>query len=217
VKLGDLILSPAYMSLFITFEGCEGCGKSTQSRALKNRLARLSQPVLLIHEPGGTRLGTRISYLLKWAKDVSISPVAELLLFNASRAHLVETVIKPALNEGKIVICDRFTDSTLAYQGYGRGLELSMVKSVCETATQGLKPDLTILLDVPVSEGLRRKTAMGSHDRFEQTDRSFHQRVRDGYLTMAEEGPGRWLIVDGTQARTKIKEIIWQRVSQLLG
>src|SRR5512136_2519529 len=119
------------MAFFITFEGCEGCGKSTQSRALKKRLSRLGRPVLFIHEPGGTRLGTRISYLLKWAKNVSISPVAELLLFNASRAHLVDTVIKPAIGEGKFVICDRFTDSTLAYQGYGRGLELELVRSVC--------------------------------------------------------------------------------------
>ncbi len=205
------------MSLFITFEGCEGCGKSTQSRALKNRLTKLSIPVLLIHEPGGTRLGTRISYLLKWAKDILISPVAELLLFNASRAHLVETVIKPALDEGKMVICDRFTDSTVAYQGYGRGLDLKLVKSVCETATRGLKPDLTIFLDIPVDEGLRRKTAMGSHDRFEQTDATFHQRVREGYLKMAKEEPARWLVVDGTQSKKTIKENIWQRISQLLG
>lgn len=204
------------MSLFITFEGCEGCGKSTQSRALKNRLTKLSQPVLLIHEPGGTRLGTRISYLLKWAKDVSISPVAELLLFNASRAHLVEAVIKPALSEGKVVICDRFTDSTVAYQGYGRGIDLSIVKSVCEKATQGLSPDLTILLDIPVGEGLRRKTVMGNHDRFEQTEASFHQRIREGYLKMAKDEPTRWLIVDGTQSKAKIKDIIWQRVSQIL-
>jgi dTMP kinase len=204
------------MALFITFEGCEGCGKSTQSRALKNRLSRLGLSVLFLHEPGGTILGNRISYLLKWAKNVSISPVAELLLFNASRAHLVETVIKPALIEGKVVVCDRFTDSTLAYQGYGRGLDLSMVKSVCDTATQGLKPDLTVFLDVPVDEGLRRKKEVSNQDRFEQIDLVFHRRVREGYLKMAGEEPARWLVIDGTQSRKEIQEIIWQKVSRLI-
>jgi dTMP kinase len=204
------------MSLFITFEGGEGCGKSTQSRMLHQRLTKLALPVMLIHEPGGTRLGTRISYLLKWAKDVSISPVAELLLFNASRAHLVDTVIKPAMGEGKFVICDRFTDSTLAYQGYGRGLELELVRSVCDIGARGLKPDLTIFLDVPVEEGLQRKHRMGNQDRFEQIDVAFHQRIRQGYLTMVQAEPQRWLVIDGTQSKDRIREIIWQHVSRLL-
>lgn len=205
------------MSLFITFEGGEGCGKSTQTRILRNRLNKLALPVLLIHEPGGTKLGNRISYLLKWAKNVSISPVAELLLFNASRAHLVDTVIKPALKEDKIVICDRFSDSTLAYQGYGRGLDLDLVKGVCETGERGLKPDLTIFLDVPVEEGLRRKHAMSSQDRFEQTEIDFHRRVRNGYLKMAKEEPRRWIVIDGTQTKAQIREIVWEKVSRLLG
>jgi dTMP kinase len=179
-------------------------------------LSRLGRPILFIHEPGGTMLGNRIGYLLKWAKNVSISPVAELLLFNASRAHLVEIVIKPALADGKVVVCDRFTDSTLAYQGYGRGLDLSLVKSVCDTATQGLKPDLTVFLDVPVDEGLRRKKAVSSQDRFEQTDLAFHRRVHEGYLKMAAEEPARWLVIDGTQSKKEIQEIIWQKVSRLL-
>jgi len=204
------------MSMFITFEGGEGCGKSTQTRMLRNRLDKLVMPVLLIHEPGGTKLGSRISYLLKWAKNVSISPVAELLLFNASRAHLVDSVIKPALKEGRVVICDRFSDSTLAYQGYGRGLDMQLVKSVCETGTRGLKPDLTIFLDVPVEEGLRRKHAAGSQDRFEQTELDFHRRVRSGYLKMAVEEPQRWVVIDGTQTKDHIREIVWMNISRLL-
>ena len=204
------------MSLFITFEGGEGCGKSTQTRMLRNRLNKLALPVLLIHEPGGTKLGTRISYLLKWAKNVSISPVAELLLFNASRAHLVDTVIRPALQEGKIIICDRFADSTMAYQGYGRNLDMQLVKSVCETGTRGLKPDLTIFLDVPVEEGLRRKHAVSSQDRFEQTELDFHRRVRDGYLQMAKEEPQRWVVIEGTKTKENIREIIWGKVNRML-
>jgi dTMP kinase len=183
---------------------------------LRNRLNKLALPVLLIHEPGGTKLGTRISYLLKWAKNVSISPVAELLLFNASRAHLVDTVIRPALQEGKIIICDRFADSTMAYQGYGRNLDMQLVKSVCETGTRGLKPDLTIFLDVPVEEGLRRKHAVSSQDRFEQTELDFHRRVRDGYLQMAKEEPQRWVVIEGTKTKETIREIIWGKVNRML-
>lgn len=205
------------MSLFITFEGGEGCGKSTQTRMLRNRLNKLAIPVMLIHEPGGTKLGTRISYLLKWAKNVAISPVAELLLFNASRAQLVDTVIKPALKVNQIVICDRFADSTLAYQGYGRELDLYLVKAVSETGTRGLKPDLTIFLDVPVEEGLRRKHAVSSQDRFEQTELDFHRRVRNGYLKMAKEEPQRWIIIDGTQTKSHIREMVWERTCRLLG
>ncbi len=205
------------MSLFITFEGCDGCGKSTQSLALKRRLQKIARTVMLLHEPGGTRLGNRISYLLKWTKNVSISPTAELLLFNASRANLVDEVIVPALHAGRIVICDRFADSTIAYQGYGRSLDITFVKSTCAVATRGLRPDLTILLDVPVQEGLKRKAGTGNNDRFEQTDLAFHQRVRQGYLAMAQEEPGRWFVVDATQPRERTREIIWQKVSSLLG
>jgi dTMP kinase len=204
------------MGLFITLEGCEGCGKSTQSRSLQRRLAALSLPVTLVHEPGGTGLGKRVAYLLKWAKNVPISPRAELLLFNASRANLVDQVIGPALAQGHMVICDRFTDSTIAYQGHGRGLDLNTVKSVCHTATGGLRPDLTVLLDVPVEEGLRRKAARGEHDRFEQTDVSFHSRVQTAYRNMAAEEPWRWLIIEGTLPRNEIRQSIWDRVSQLL-
>ncbi len=200
------------MSLFVTFEGCEGCGKSTQAKLLAKKLGELSKPALLLHEPGGTEMGDRVRYILKWAKRVSISPMAELLLFNASRANLVDEVIRPALKQGKTVICDRFVDSTIAYQGYGRGIDIGIVTSACGMATQGLKPALSILLDIPVDEGLRRKAAKADLDRFEQTDSSFHRRVREGYLRMAREEPDRWLVIDGTKTRAEIKRIIWKRV-----
>ncbi len=202
--------------LFITFEGVEGCGKSTQSRLLQRKLTALALPALLVHEPGGTKLGERVSFLLKWARKVPISPLAELLLFNASRANLVDLMIRPALGQGGIVLCDRFTDSTIAYQGYGRGLDLAAVKSACGAATRGLKPDLTVLLEVPVDEGLRRKAARGEHDRFERTNFAFHQRVSAAYRSMTEEEPGRWLIVDGTLPKPDVRRIVWNRVSQLL-
>src|SRR3990172_8289901 len=155
------------MSLFITFEGEEGSGKTVQTRALYRRLTRLAIPALLTHEPGGTAAGERIARLVKWAHDAGISSLTELLLFDASRAQLVEEVIQPALKSGKVVICDRYADSTIAYQGYGRGLDLDMVRAVNATATRGLKPDLTILLDIPFEAGLARK-ADRKHDRFEQ-------------------------------------------------
>ena len=203
------------MALFITFEGGEGSGKSVQARALYRRLSQLAIPALLTHEPGGTPFGNKIGRWLKWAKNTDISPLTELLLFNASRAQLVSEVIRPNLKNGMVVICDRYADSTTAYQSYGRGLDLEMVKAINNTATQGLKPDLTVLLDIPVEEGLARKRVK-KQDRFEQEEIAFHQRVREGYLKLAANDPQRWLVVDATQSKEKIEEIIWQRVSQLL-
>ena len=203
------------MSLFITFEGGEGCGKSVQARVLYRRLSELAIPVVLTHEPGGTSLGKKLARWLKWAQDTGISPLAELLLFNTCRTQLVDEVIRPNLEKGKVVISDRYADSTTAYQSYGRGLALEMVKAINNTATQGLKPDLTVLLDIPVEAGLARKTK-GRPDRFEREDIAFHQRVREGYLKLAANDPQRWLIVDASQSKVKISEIIWRRVSQLL-
>ena len=203
------------MSLFITFEGGEGSGKSVQARALYRRLSKLAIPVVLTHEPGVTPLGKKIARWLKWGQAIDISPMAELLLFNASRAQLVGEVIKPDLESGKVVICDRFADSTTAYQGYGRGLDLTLVKSVNNAAVQGLKPDLTIFLDLPVEAGLARKRGT-KQDRFERENIAFHRKVREGYLKLAEAEPGRWLVVDAAQSREKIARIIWQKVSQLL-
>ncbi len=203
------------MALFITFEGGEGSGKSVQARSLYRRLSRLAIPALLTQEPGGTSLGRKLARLLKRTQDIGISPLTELLMFNASRAQLIEEVIQSNLEGGKVVICDRYADSTIAYQSYGRGLDLEMVKAINNTATRGLKPGLTVLLDIPAEEGLARKGAK-RRDRFEQEDIAFHQRVREGYLKMAANEPERWLVVDGRQSKAKIREIIWRRVSQLL-
>ncbi len=203
------------MALFITFEGGEGSGKSVQATALYRRLKRRAMPVLVAHEPGSTPLGRKIAYLLKWAENMEISPLAELLLFNASRAQLVREVIQPRLAQGTLVICDRYADSTTVYQGYGRGLDLATVREVNRLGTLGLMPDLTVLLDIPAEEGLSRKKGK-SRDRYEQEDIAFHRRVRDGYLRLAEEEPERWLVVDATQPKAKIAGIIWQRVSQML-
>ena len=201
------------MTLFITFEGGEGCGKSTQSKALHKKLTRRGIPAVLTHEPGGTPLSKKIRRLLKHDNDTRISPLAELLLFNAARAQLIAEVIRPALDKGEVVICDRYADSTTVYQGYGRGLDLEMVKTINNNATQGLKPDLTILLDIAAEDGLARKK---QQDRFEQEDIAFHQRVREGYLKLTQEEPRRWLVIDAAKAEKEIAEAIWQRVNQLL-
>lgn len=203
------------MAIFITFEGGEGSGKSVQAKALFRRLSDLAVPVLLTHEPGGTPFGEKLGHWLKWARDAYISPLTELMLFNASRAQLVAEVIEPNLKSGKAVISDRYADSTTVYQGYGRELDLAMVKATNKAATQGLKPDLTILLDIPVEEGLARKMTR-KQDRFEQETAIFHQRVREGYLELAAAGPRRWLVVDATQSKQQIADIIWQRVSRLI-
>jgi dTMP kinase len=203
------------MSLFITFEGGEGGGKSVQARALNRSLSRLDVPVLLTHEPGGTPFGKRIGRWLKWVPNVKISPLTELMLFNAARAQSVAEVIKPALASGKVVISDRYADSTTVYQGYGRDLDLAMVKAVNRSATQGLVPDLTVLLDAPVETCFARKGEC-KLDRFEQEAEAFHNRVREGYLKLASDEPKRWLVVDASQSKARIAEIIWQRVSQLL-
>ncbi|MGD0779832.1 MAG: dTMP kinase [Dehalococcoidales bacterium] len=203
------------MSLFITFEGGEGCGKSTQSKLLYRRLQKLAMPSLLIHEPGITALGKKVTRLLKWSQEINISPLAELLLFNVSRTQLVTEVIKPNLKKGTLVICDRYADSTTAYQGYGRGLDLVTVKAANNIGTQGLSPDLTILLDMPVEKGFERNKEKKT-DRFEAENLSFHRRVREGYLRLAKAEPKRWLVIDALKSKDEIADIIWQRVSKIL-
>ncbi len=203
------------MSLFITFEGGEGSGKSLQTRTLYRELCHLSISAILIHEPGCTRIGERLSRLLKWSRTAEISPISELMLFNAARAQLVTEVINPALKKGQIVICDRFTDSTIAYQGYGRRLDIGMVANINKSATGGLAPDLTILLDVPVKDGLARKR-VSEFNRFEKEEIAFHNRVRQGYLHLAAEEPDRFLVVDALLKKQKIMHIIWDRVTKLI-
>jgi dTMP kinase len=202
------------LGLFIAFEGGEGCGKSTQSRLLLKKLEQQNIPAVLTHEPGGTALGNELRKALKRKRGSSISPRAELFLVAASRAQLMAEVIRPALEEGRIVICDRFTYSTLVYQGYGRGLELSFVETVNNIATQNLKPNLTILLDISPDQGLARKRSL--RDRFELEDLSFHRRVREGYLKMVAAESERWLVIDASLPKEKVAGIIWDRVSKLL-
>ncbi len=202
--------------MFITFEGGEGSGKSSQARALYRRLVKLDIPAVLTHEPGGTSFGNRMGRWLKWSQGQEIPPLVELLMFNASRAALVNGVVRPALERGEIVICDRYTDSTIAYQGYGRGLGLETVNKVNEIATDGLKPDLTVLLDAPVEIGFTRKSK-ARHDRFEQERLDFHQRVRQGYIKLADREPSRWLVLDATLSKRELSRLVWAEVEKLLG
>lgn len=202
-------------AIFITLEGCEGSGKSSQAKILAARLKHEGYEVILTREPGGTQLGEEVSNILKWSKPGAINPISELLLFNASRAELVNQVIKPALGDGKIVICDRYTDSSLVYQGLGRGLPKEMIRQANEIAVQGLVPDLTILLDIPVEKGRERKRHDAA-DRFEQESLEFHCRIRDAYLKLAEAEPERWRIVNGDASKEEISEVIWSHIKDNL-
>jgi len=201
------------MKLFITFEGGEGCGKSLQSKNLYHKLTKSALTAILIYEPGGTPLGEKIRYLLKKSCDIPVSSLTELLLFNASRSQIVSDVILPALKEEKIVICDRFTDSTLAYQSFARGLDINTVEQVNGIACQGLTPDITFLLDAPPEVGLARKRA-GANDRFEQENKDFHCKVREGFLRLAKKDPRRWVIIDATLPVNAIGDVIWKRVER---
>jgi dTMP kinase len=203
------------LALFIVFEGGEGCGKSTQTRALYRRLSRDGFRAVLTREPGGTRLGEKVRHHLKWTDETRISPLAELFLIATARAQLVSEIIRPELERGKTVICDRFTPSTLAYQGYGRGLDLDALRDVNDIATDGLFPDLIVLLDIPVEAGLSRKKSK-ERDRFESESLAFHARVRRGYLEMAKADPDGWLVVDGRLSRREIQAVIWERVVPML-
>ena len=190
------------MSLFITFEGIEGCGKTTQIGLLTSFLKSLHRPFLLTREPGGTGVGEQIRQILLSSENVGIEPMAELYLYAAARVQHLRQVISPALREGKMVICDRFADATLAYQGYGRGVDLAWIEEIHARTMENVKPDLTFLLDLPVEEGLRRALKrMENHsvkeDRFEKEALDFHRRVREGYLILARNEPRRIIVLDG--------------------
>jgi dTMP kinase len=204
------------LALFIVLEGGEGCGKSTQARVLHRHLREDGRGAVLTREPGGTSLGERVRRHLKRPGPTPISPLAELFLIAAARAQLVTEVISPALREGRTVVCDRYTPSTLAYQGYGRGIDLDTLRAVNGAATGGLSPDLIVLLDVPVETGLGRKKGR-ERDRFESESLAFHARVRRGYLEMARADRERWLVVDGRLPRKAIQGMIRERVSALPG
>jgi len=202
------------LGLFITFEGGEGSGKSYQSKVLYRKLLKSGVSSVLTYEPGGTDLGNAVRRILK-SKNHAILPEVELFLFSASRFQLLAEIIRPSLEQGNVVICDRFTDSTIAYQGYGRGLNLKTIDSINMIATDRLKPDLTILLDLPPGKGLDRKPGR-NQDRFERIGLDFHDKVRKGYLELAAKDPGRWLIVDATLSRSKISDLIFKNVNSIL-
>lgn len=210
--------------LFITFEGTEGGGKSTQVTLLAEHLRNLGYTVRTLREPGGTPIGEEIRHTLKHSQaSHAMTPEAELLLMNASRAQLVREVIRPALAAGEIVICDRFYDSTVAYQGYGRKLDLATVKQVIDLAVGDTRPDLTLLLhvSVQVSEARResRQTSLPlnlQRDRFEESGRAFFERVAQGYAALAREEPSRVHLIEAGGNVPDVREAIWRRVAPLL-
>jgi dTMP kinase len=175
----------------------------------------MNVPVISTSDPGGTQLGKELERLMKGKQHDAISAEVELFLFNVCRLHLVKEIITPSLQQGKVVICDRFIDSTLAYQGYGRGIDLATIETLHAIATAGMKADFTILLDIPAERGLQRKHTK-YRDRFEEEALSFHKRVRNGYLKMAGEEPERWFVIDALQQAEEITRIIKDRVNSLL-
>ena len=197
---------------FITFEGSEGCGKSTQSEMLFSHLKAKGAKIVYLREPGGVKLSEMIREILLNPKS-RISPAAETLLYMAARAQVVEEIIKPALNAGKIVVCDRFLDSTIAYQGYGLGIDIKLIKSIGNFATQGIKPDLTIFLDLAVKSGLKHRH--NCKDRIEQRSVGYHEKVRRGYLALAKAEPQRIKIVKVAEDKFKTQENIREIVDAL--
>lgn len=206
--------------LFITLEGGEGAGKSVQAEALVHRIEAQGRTHVLTREPGGTPLSERLrDILLGLAEDYAdetLDHLTETFLFIAARAELVSRIIAPALERGHVVICDRFADSTRAYQAFGRGVDLAIIDQLNAVATHGISPDLTVLLDVPVEEGLARTGTAGQADRFGSEEYDFHERVRQGYLSLAEEEPNRWLVVDASQPLDAVTDAIWFRLEPLL-
>jgi dTMP kinase len=201
------------LAAFVVFEGGEGAGKSTQSQRLKRQLDRVGFSAILTHEPGGTPLGEELRRSVK--QESELDPKTELFLILGARSRIVTQVIGPALARGEVVVCDRFAPSTLAYQGWGRGLDLGLLRRLNEFATNDVIPDLVVLLDMDVDAGLARKVG-GGIDNFESESLEFHERVRTGYLALAREDPDRWLVIDATLPPDQVQEAIWERVSQLL-
>lgn len=230
------------MALFIAFEGGDGSGKTTQAGLLFNRLCREKRSIRLLAEPGGTALGNyvrdlfvlprelpvggRLKYILTSARKgpqipfdvlVQMTPETELFLFSAARAQLVSEEVRPSLQKGISVICVRYVYSTLAYQGFGRGMDLDFVRRVCQAATGGLLPDMVFLLDIDPAQALRRKGGSEEASRFEAEELGFHQRIREGYLQLVREDPGRWTVLDASRHKRKIAEEIYSAVMAKMG
>jgi dTMP kinase len=205
--------------MFLSFEGVDSSGKTTQAAILVDALRGAGgAPVHFIREPGGTPISERLREILLDRRNLELSELTELFLFSASRAQLVAQVILPALARGEIVVCDRFHDSTTAYQGYGRGLDLEAVRRINAVATAGTDPDLTVLVDITVGEIERRKNASGGQtDRMESSGRAFYERVRTGYLAIAREHPERFVVVDGMKSVREVAADIRRAMNERHG
>src|SRR5512143_169589 len=202
--------------MFITLEGPEGSGKTMQLPKLAEYLRQSGFDVLTTREPGGTSISEQIRTVLHNLENKEMNPRTEILLFQASRAQLVEQVIRPHLAKGGIVVSDRYADSTLAYQGYGHQTDIETLRVLVTFATGGLKPDLTLLLDVDVEVGLRRKELKGEWNRLDAYNLDFHQRVRQGYLQLVREEPGRWVVVDASQPPKQVQSDMRRVVAERL-
>jgi len=207
--------------LFITFEGVEGCGKSTQSKRLAKRLGQHGFDCLWTREPGGTRIGREIRKIILNPTNKKMSAVTELALYFSDRAQHLKEVIQPALDKKRIVVCDRFTDSTIVYQGYGRGIPLQHIRTMDRLMTGSFRPKLTILLDLDAEEGLRRAWRRNrssakhqSEARFDKETLAFHQRVRTGYLQLARRRRERYLVVPAKGTKNSVQEAIWSQITK---
>jgi dTMP kinase len=199
---------------FISFEGIDGCGKTTQIKFLKEYLLKKGYNILVLREPGGTNVGEKVRDILL-DKYNFISPVTEMLLYASSRAQLVEEKILPAIKEGKIVLLDRFVDSSYVYQGYARGLGIEKVKIVNEIATMGILPDVTIYIDITPEEAMKRRGKREA-DRLERESWDFHKKVREGYIKLVKEYPKRFVFIDGMQEIVKVHQDIIDAVKKYL-
>jgi len=202
--------------MFITFEGPEGSGKTTQIAQLASFLRRKGYAIHATREPGGTPIGDQIRNILADLKNQSMQPRSEILLFQASRAQLVTEVIRPHISHGNLVLCDRFADSTLAYQGYGHGTDLTILRQIIHFATDGLTPDLTLLLDIDPEIGLQRRANAGGWNRLDAYDLDFHQRVRAGYHQLAAEEPLRWVTINAEQPPDVVQSAVREAVLEKL-
>ena len=216
--------NPSTAGIFITLEGGEGAGKSTQSRRIKEALEAQGRTVLLTREPGGTPEGEKIRDLITQREGGNWTPIAECLLFFAARQMHVEKIIKPALARGEIVICDRFTDSTRSYQGYGHGFPIETIEQINNLTLDGFAPDLTFILDLPVEVGLKRSFAQKeqaagremTEDRFERLDKSFHEKLRQGFLDIAAKNQQRCRVIDAQQTPDQIFNTLMAQITKVM-